>query len=82
MITGVFAATQPPHMAAMDLRILPRETGVTHELQMEVRDDRARFITRVSTAAKAAADQQPGGLCLLGCARLHYQAIHVARGLA
>jgi hypothetical protein len=56
MVTGTFAATQPPHMAAMDLRILPRETGVTHELQIEVREDRARFITRVSTAAKAAAD--------------------------
>jgi hypothetical protein len=56
MRTGLFAATYPPHLAAMDLRIVPRETGVAHVVEMEVRDDRARFQAKLSTAAKAAAD--------------------------
>ncbi len=39
-------------------------------------------IHRRQSAAEAAANQQPGGLRVLGRARLHHQAIHVACGLA
>lgn len=55
LTTDAFAATYPPYLAAMDLRVLPRETGVSHEVDMEVRDDRELFKQKVAGAAKAAA---------------------------
>jgi hypothetical protein len=52
--TNAFAATYPPHLSAMDLRVVPRDTGVTHVIDMEMRDDRARFMARLGTATTAA----------------------------
>jgi hypothetical protein len=54
MKTGAFAATYPPHLASMDLRVVPRNKGVTHVVDLETRDDSARFQARLGTAVRAA----------------------------
>lgn len=54
LTTGPLAASQPPHLAAMDLRIIPREVGIAHAVDMEARSDRARFQAKLTTAFSSA----------------------------
>jgi hypothetical protein len=55
--SGFWSATIPPHLAAMDLRIVPRGSPVGDAVFLKVRDDNSRFLKRASEALKAGADE-------------------------
>jgi hypothetical protein len=56
-IAGPLAASLPPHLSAMDLRVIPRDASVTEAIDLRVRDDRQRFKTRVVNALQAGANE-------------------------
>jgi hypothetical protein len=55
--SGFWAATLPPHLAAMDLRIIPRGTPIPDAVNLTVRNDAERSRERVTQALVAAADE-------------------------
>lgn len=55
--SGFWAATLPPHRAAMDLRIIPRGTPGPDAVDLLVRDDRDRFRRRIKQALQAGFDE-------------------------
>jgi hypothetical protein len=52
--SGAFAATHPPHLSPMDIRIVPHVDGLVREVELKLRDDRAQFLARLSAAFQAA----------------------------
>jgi hypothetical protein len=56
MVTSWFAATLPPHLSTMDLRMIPRSDQVAVGVATETRDDHARFESRLKDAFGAALD--------------------------
>lgn len=55
--SGFWAATMPPHLAAMDFRIVPRGNEIGDQLDLTVRDDKDRFRRRVGTALEAGLEE-------------------------
>jgi hypothetical protein len=55
--SGFWAATLPPHLAAMDFRIIPRGTPITDAVNLTVRNDSERSRERITRALEAAADE-------------------------
>jgi hypothetical protein len=51
--TGIVAASQPPHLSAMDLRVIPRDDSVAQAVDTAARDDLVRFKTAWKDAAGA-----------------------------
>jgi len=53
LVAGIFAATQPPHLSDMDIRVIPRSDGIRQEVDTAVVDAHARFRARLSVAVDA-----------------------------
>jgi hypothetical protein len=56
LTTNIFAATQPPHLSAMDIRVIPRDEAVSQTVDTQARSDRQQFESRLLEAGKAAID--------------------------
>jgi hypothetical protein len=56
LVSGAFAATHPPHLSAMDIRVIPRGDAVTQGVDTDVRNDKQRLERLISDAFGAAFD--------------------------
>src|SRR5882724_3375393 len=56
LTSGIFAASHPPHLSDMDIRVIPRDDSVVQAVDTATRDDYARFKTTLKAALGAAVD--------------------------
>ncbi len=54
--TGILATSHPPHLAEMDIRVIPRDDSVVQEVDTKTREDYSRFTASLTGALDTALD--------------------------
>ncbi len=56
LVSGIFSATHPPHLAPIDIRVIPRDQSINESVDTQVRNDHERFLQELSTGFAAASN--------------------------